>query len=126
MNQSPPNLVRTVLTDPVHILAFGFGTGLSPVAPGTVGSLVGVAFAWLSRDLGLLPQLAIAAAIIVAGIWICGESARRIGVHPGVFKGRDVLQDLDQVRGSELASSAAGGHERGQPNPGHHFSSSDA
>jgi phosphatidylglycerophosphatase A len=81
MNQSPPNLVRTVLTDPVHILAFGFGTGLSPVAPGTVGSLVGVAFAWLSRDLGLLPQLAIAAAIIVAGIWICGESARRIGVH---------------------------------------------
>jgi phosphatidylglycerophosphatase A len=81
MSQSPPNLVRTVLTDPVHFLAFGFGTGLSPVAPGTVGSLVGVAFAWLSRDLGLVAQLGIAVAIAVAGIWICGESARRIGVH---------------------------------------------
>lgn len=81
MNERPRNLARTVLSDPVHILAFGFGTGLSPVAPGTVGSLVGVAFAWLSRDAGLVAQLGIAAAIVVAGIWICGESARRIGVH---------------------------------------------
>ena len=81
MADAPRNLVRTVLTDPVHILAFGFGTGLSPVAPGTVGSLVGVLFAWLTIDLGLPLQLAVAAAISLSGIWICGESARRIGVH---------------------------------------------
>ncbi len=81
MAGAPRNLARTVLTDPVHILAFGFGTGLSPVAPGTVGSLVGVLFAWLTMDLGLPLQLAVAAAISVSGIWICGESARRIGVH---------------------------------------------
>ena len=72
MSDSPQNLVRTVLTDPVHILAFGFGTGLSPYAPGTVGSLVGVLFAWLTRDFGLAIQAGIAVAIIVAGIWICG------------------------------------------------------
>ena len=81
MNDSRSKLVRDVLTDPVHILAFGFGTGLSPVAPGTVGSLVGVLFAWLTIDLGLPLQLAVAVAISAAGIWICGESARRIGVH---------------------------------------------
>jgi phosphatidylglycerophosphatase A len=81
MTGAPENLARTVLRDPVHILAFGFGTGLSPVAPGTVGSLVGVLFAWLTLDLGLPLQLAVAALISVAGIWICGESARRIGVH---------------------------------------------
>ena len=81
MNEAPENLARRVLTDPVHILAFGFGTGLSPVAPGTVGSLVGVLFAWLTLDFGLPLQLAVAAAISFAGIWICGESARRIGVH---------------------------------------------
>jgi phosphatidylglycerophosphatase A len=81
MANAPENLVRTVLTDPVHILAFGFGTGLSPFAPGTVGSLVGVLFAWLTLDLGLPLQLGIAAAISLSGIWICGESARRIGVH---------------------------------------------
>jgi len=81
MNELPENLARKVLTNPVHILAFGFGTGLSPVAPGTAGSLVGVLFAWLTLDLGLPLQLAVAAAISFAGIWICGESARRIGVH---------------------------------------------
>jgi phosphatidylglycerophosphatase A len=81
MADSTDNLARTVLTDPVHILAFGFGTGLSPVAPGTVGSLVGVLFAWLTLDLGLPLQLAVAAVLSLAGIWICGESARRIGVH---------------------------------------------
>ena len=41
---------RTVLTDPVHLLAFGLGLGLSPIAPGTVGSLLGVAIAWLMLD----------------------------------------------------------------------------
>ena len=81
MADSTDNLARTVLTDPVHILAFGFGTGLSPVAPGTVGSLVGVLFAWFTLDLGLPLQLAVAAVLSLAGIWICGESARRIGVH---------------------------------------------
>ncbi|HSN51375.1 MAG TPA: phosphatidylglycerophosphatase A [Woeseiaceae bacterium] len=81
MAAAPDNLARTVLTDPVHILAFGFGTGLSPLAPGTVGSLVGVLFAWLTLDLGLPLQLSVAAAIALSGIWICGESARRIGVH---------------------------------------------
>ena len=81
MANAPENLARTVLTDPVHILAFGFGTGLSPVAPGTVGSLVGVLFAWLTLDLGLPLQLGVAAAISASGVWICGESARRIGVH---------------------------------------------
>ena len=81
MSESVDNLTRRVLTDPVHLLAFGFGTGLSPVAPGTVGSLLGVLLAWLTMDFGLYVQLAVAVALSVSGIWICGESARRIGVH---------------------------------------------
>jgi phosphatidylglycerophosphatase A len=32
-------------------------------------------------DFGLYVQLGVALAITLAGIWICGESARRIGVH---------------------------------------------
>ena len=81
MTGADNSLARTVLTDPVHLLAFGFGTGLSPVAPGTVGSLLGVALFWLCAPLGLYVQLAIAAGLVLAGVWICGESARRIGVH---------------------------------------------
>ena len=81
MSQAPENLARTVMTDPVHILAFGFGTGLAPFAPGTFGSLPGILLFWLTMDFGLYVQLGIAAGMTLAGIWICGESARRIGVH---------------------------------------------
>ncbi len=81
MSEKVENLTKKVLTDPVNFLAFGLGTGLSPIAPGTVGSLLGVALAWLTIDLGLYVQLGVAVAVSVVGIWICGESARRIGVH---------------------------------------------
>ncbi len=84
MSDSAKISPRTVLTDPVHLLAFGFGLGLSPVAPGTVGSLLGVAIAWLTLDFGLIVQAGIAAAMFAAGIWICGNSSRRLGQHdPG-------------------------------------------
>lgn len=72
---------RAVLTDPVNFLAFGFGTGLAPFAPGTFGSIPGLLLFWATLDFGLYVQLAVALALVVAGIWICGESARRIGVH---------------------------------------------
>ena len=73
-----------VLSDPVHLLAFGFGLGLSPVAPGTVGTLLGLRSAWLTLDLGLYVQIGIALALCVSGIWICDNSSRRIGQHdPG-------------------------------------------
>ena len=35
---------RFLLSHPAHLIALGFGSGLSPVAPGTVGTL----WAWLS------------------------------------------------------------------------------
>ena len=81
MSNSEDNLAKRVLSDPVHFLAFGFGAGLSPKAPGTVGSLLGVALAWVTLNFDLAMQIGIAIAISVAGIWICGESSRRLGVH---------------------------------------------
>ena len=81
MSDSGKSLARQVLTDPVHILAFGFGTGLAPLAPGTFGSLLGVLLAWLTLDLGLMTQIGCAVFLFVSGIWICGESSRRLGIH---------------------------------------------
>jgi len=72
---------KTVFTDPVHLLAFGFGTGLAPRAPGTVGSLPGVLLAWLTLPLAIEWRIGVGALLIITGVWICGESARRIGVH---------------------------------------------
>lgn len=81
MNDAPDNLPRKVIGDPVNFLAFGFGTGLAPVAPGTVGSLPGVLLAWATLGLGLPVQIGIAVVISLIGVYLCGESARRIGVH---------------------------------------------
>ena len=74
-------LVRTVLRDPVHWLAFAVPAGLSPVAPGTVGSLWGIPAAMAVVHLPLTIQLAIGVVGFLAGIVICGVSSRRLGVH---------------------------------------------
>ena len=81
-----PELRWKVLRDPVNLLAFGLGSGLSPWAPGTMGSLLGVGLAWATLSLSLELRLLVAFALIVSGIWICGEAARRVGVHdhPGI------------------------------------------
>ena len=74
------------MTSPVLFLAFGLGTGLTPKLPGTTGTLIGIVLAWLTLPLGLYVQFVVAIALIVAGIWLCGEAARRIGIHdhPGI------------------------------------------
>jgi len=89
------------LADPVHFLALGFGSGLAPVAPGTFGSLVGLAIALAVAPLGFGWYLAVTALVTVAGIWICGESARRLGVHdhPAIV--------WDEVAGMMIAMLAA-------------------
>jgi len=70
-----------LLRDPVHFFALGFGTGLAPVAPGTAGTLVGVLLDPLLRPLGIELRIALVALMFVVGIWLCGQSARRLGVH---------------------------------------------
>jgi phosphatidylglycerophosphatase A len=75
-----PTSVST-LRDPVHFIAFGFGAGLAPRAPGTFGSLVGVLAAWWLFELPLPWRIAVVLAVIGFGIFICGESARRLNRH---------------------------------------------
>jgi len=89
------------LRDPVHLIALGFGAGLAPVAPGTFGSLVGLAIALALAPLGLGWNLAAVALAVAAGVWICGESARRLGVHdhPAIV--------WDEVAGMLIAMLAA-------------------
>jgi phosphatidylglycerophosphatase A len=76
-----PVSVRTVFGHPVHFVAFGFGTGLAPVAPGTVGTLVGIPFFLLMFSLPLWAYLSLTAAMFIFGVWICGRSSQLLGVH---------------------------------------------
>jgi len=86
MTPALPKLEPRLLRDPVHLLALGFGAGLSPRAPGTCGSLVALPFVWLLLTMPWISRLVIVAIVVAAGFWICGESARRIGAHdhPGI------------------------------------------
>ena len=90
----------SLLRDPVHFLAFGFGAGLSPRAPGTAGSAVGIVAAWFLLGLSFGTRVAVVAAVIVAGTWLCGESARRLGRHD------DQRIVLDEIAGVLLTSLA--------------------
>ena len=71
---------------PVQFLAFGFGSGLAPRAPGTAGTLVAVPLYWLIADWSLAWYSVFLVAATIAGIWICGAASRELKVHdhPGI------------------------------------------
>ncbi len=61
------------------LLAMGFGLGLSPVASGTVGSLIGVVLAWSIAPLSWGGQALVVALMILAGIPVCHIAERELG-----------------------------------------------
>ena len=75
-----------ILRSPVLAAAFGFGTGLSPKAPGTVGTLLAIPLWWLSSGLGTIPYLMLAAIGFIVGLWVCGRAISILGQHdhPGI------------------------------------------
>ncbi|MBK1718013.1 phosphatidylglycerophosphatase A [Thiocystis violacea] len=62
-----------------HWIAFGFGSGLSPKAPGTVGTLAAIPLYLLMSPLHWMLYVGLVLVFTVAGIWICGSVARDIG-----------------------------------------------
>ncbi len=77
--------VRFMLSHPAHAIALGFGSGLSPKAPGTVGTLWAW-LAWLVLSLWLSPlQLGVLiAGSTLLGWWACTVTADHLGVlDPG-------------------------------------------
>lgn len=74
-----------MLRHPAHAIALGFGSGLSPKAPGTVGSLWGWA-SWLliQNSLSFTSQAALILVSLLIGWWACTLTARHMGVSdPG-------------------------------------------
>jgi phosphatidylglycerophosphatase A len=66
---------------PLRLIAFGFGSGLSPVAPGTAGTLAGwVLFALLDPWLSAPAWGVVLGAGLLVGWWACTHAARALGV----------------------------------------------
>jgi phosphatidylglycerophosphatase A len=70
-----------LLSHPAHFIAFGFGAGLSPKAPGTVGTLIAFPIYWF-----LAPRLSDAIFIFVLiwsfaiGVWVCDKTGKALGI----------------------------------------------
>lgn len=61
-------------------IAIGFGTGLSPIMPGTVGTVVGVPLAWGLMQLpSIWCQAGTALVLTLLAIPICGVAEKMIG-----------------------------------------------
>jgi phosphatidylglycerophosphatase A len=78
---------------PAHWIALGFGSGLSPKAPGTVGTLwAWVAFLVLQRWLGDAQWAELLLGGTLVGWWACTVTARHLRVaDPGAVVWDEVL-----------------------------------
>ena len=74
-------LKKVVFGSPSGFLAFGFGSGLSPFAPGTMGTLVAIPFIFVLRNLGNPGFWIVLGLLFLLGIGLCGHVSRKLGVH---------------------------------------------
>jgi len=85
--------VGFMLRHPARWIALGFGSGLSPWAPGTVGTLwAWVAFLVLQRWLDAWGWGLLIGAGVLVGWWACARTARDLGLaDPGAIVWDEVL-----------------------------------
>ncbi len=79
--------IKFILSHPAHFLSFGFGSGLSPFAPGTMGTLVTFPLYFLMAHLVSHQALIIITVLaFVAGVWFCDKTGKALGVsdHGGI------------------------------------------
>ena len=81
-----PELKRLSWRNPLHWLAVGFGSGLSPKAPGTFGTLAAIPFYLLVMQWPLWAYATLLLVGCIGGIWICQSATRAIGMedHGGI------------------------------------------
>ena len=72
--------VRPRMSDPVQFLAFGFGSGLAPKAPGTVGSIAAIPVYLLFAGQAPAVYAGIVLVAAVLGVWICGAASERLAL----------------------------------------------
>jgi phosphatidylglycerophosphatase A len=88
---------------PARLLATWFGCGLSPKAPGTVGSIGAVPLHLALCTLGPLPHAAIIIALSAVGVWASNEVAKAEGIEDP----QKVV--IDEVAGTLIAMGMVSG-----------------
>jgi phosphatidylglycerophosphatase A len=82
MTTEIPAPVKPNLRNPVHLLAFGLGSGCAPKAPGTFGTIAAIPFWWfLLQDVPLIPYLCVLISGFAFGVYLCEQTSKDLGVH---------------------------------------------
>ncbi|UCX05515.1 MULTISPECIES: phosphatidylglycerophosphatase A family protein [Shewanella] len=76
-----PAVKRLRLSNPIHFLALGFGSGLAAKAPGTFGTIAAIPLYLLMSHLSLPVYLALTLLIVLVGFYICDKAASDMQVH---------------------------------------------
>ncbi|HVV68128.1 MAG TPA: phosphatidylglycerophosphatase A [Gammaproteobacteria bacterium] len=97
----PASSFRSIWRNPIHFVAFGFGSGIIPVAPGTFGTLAAIPLYILMMHLPLVWYIVLTLVFIIASIIICDIASRDLGLHdhPGMV--------LDEIVGYLLTMVGA-------------------
>lgn len=77
----PELRAKISLRNPLHFLGVGFGSGLIPVMPGTMGSIAAIPLVILASFLSVELYIGLTLLACVIGIQICGKTADALGVH---------------------------------------------
>lgn len=98
---TPPPVPASVWQNPWHFIAFGFGTGAIPFAPGTFGTLIAIPFYLAIRNFPNSIYLITVLIITVGSIWLCDKVSRELNVndHQGMC--------LDEIVGYLVTMYAA-------------------
>ena len=70
-----------MMSRPQYLLAMGFGTGLSRIWPGTVGTLAGFLPFFVLREFSAGVQFVAMAVLFAVGAWACQETGEALGEH---------------------------------------------
>jgi phosphatidylglycerophosphatase A len=93
----------------VKFFATGFGSGCLPKAPGTWGTVVGIAYAWALSLLDWRWQLGIIVSVLLLAVWLSGVAER-------LFQRKDAQEIvIDEIAAFPLAAFFAWGGERWTP-----------
>jgi len=80
-NYKPEPVPDSVWQKPSHFIAFGFGSGAIPFAPGTFGTLVAVPIYLALQDIGLAYYILLMIAIIIGSSYLSDKVSKDTKTH---------------------------------------------
>ena len=86
LKKNIPPVPHSIWRNPLHFIAFGFGTGALPFAPGTFGTLIAIPFYLLLEPLPLPLYIFVVFLITLGSIFLCDRVEKELEVHDHFLK----------------------------------------